>query len=150
MSRDDIEGMCPNLRTSVYRVTSEATPHYNCTAWAAGDTSRWWQPIGDEQFYHWPTDVPRDLSPVSYVRLFELQGYEVCDSSDMELGFEKVAIYVQDDEFSHVARQVETGLWTSKLGELEDIEHATLADLEGDYYGTVSHILRRRRQAVGR
>jgi len=41
-----------------------------------------------------------------------------------------------------VARQLADARWTSKLGGLEDIEHA-LHDLVGAEYGTVALILRR-------
>ncbi len=41
-----------------------------------------------------------------------------------------------------MARQVESGLWTSKLGSLEDIEHS-LEALEGSVYGAVAVLLKR-------
>ncbi len=148
MSKEEIEEAFPKLRSGSYRITSPQTSRYNCAAWAAGDDTRWWQPIPDEPFFYWPAGAPRDLAPESYARLFELEGYEGCESADLEDGFEKIAIYTLDGEFSHVARQLETGLWTSKLGEWEDIEHATLSDLEGNYYGYVSHVLRRRQQVL--
>jgi hypothetical protein len=43
---------------------------------------------------------------------------------------------------THAARLLPSGLWTSKLGEWEDIEHDLLA-LEGDVYGTVALLLKR-------
>lgn len=43
---------------------------------------------------------------------------------------------------THAARQLENGKWTSKLGQLEDIEHE-LDGLVGDKYGIVVTILRR-------
>ena len=44
----------------------------------------------------------------------------------------------------HVARQLESGLWTSKLGLSVDISHS-LHDLEGDTYGEVAALLCRAR-----
>ncbi|MCY7407984.1 MAG: hypothetical protein LH631_11575, partial [Alkalinema sp. CAN_BIN05] len=41
----------------------------------------------------------------------------------------------------HVARQLPNGLWTSKLGRLEDIEHE-LDGLSGDLYGTVQKFMK--------
>jgi hypothetical protein len=46
-----------------------------------------------------------------------------------------------------MARQLNTGLWTSKCGDLEDIQH-NLEDLEGGDrygYGKVSHFMKRRK-----
>jgi hypothetical protein len=34
----------PRLTPGNHRVTSPATPAYNCVAWAAEDTEHWWQP----------------------------------------------------------------------------------------------------------
>ena len=49
---------------------------------------------------------------------------------------------------THVARQLPSGAWTSKLGDWEDIEHQTLASLEerpgaAPAYGKVARILKR-------
>ncbi len=42
-------------------------------------------------------------------------------------------------------RSIESGMWTSKLGKSEDIEHKTLEGLEGEEYGTIECILKRAR-----
>lgn len=61
----------------------------------------------------------------------------------MEPGFEKVAVFaISEDIPAHVARQLPNGRWTSKLGQLEDIEHELHA-LEGAEYGRVVQVLRR-------
>ena len=39
-----IEAAFPALVGTGYFVTSPATPEYNCIAWAAGETDRWWWP----------------------------------------------------------------------------------------------------------
>jgi len=48
----------------------------------------------------------------------------------------------------HAARQLPEGRWTSKLGELEDIEHA-LHDLTGTVYGSVVLVMKRALLAEG-
>lgn len=48
----------------------------------------------------------------------------------------------------HAARQLASGRWTSKLGKLEDIDHA-LHDLEGMLYGAVVLFMKRPRPAAG-
>jgi hypothetical protein len=61
---------------------------------------------------------------------------------------DKVALYMTSDgEISHAARQLPSGRWTSKLGAYEDIEHNTLAAIEGDAYGMVAQILKRPRSS---
>ena len=50
----------------------------------------------------------------------------------------------------HMARQLPTDRWTSKLGGLEDIEHASPAELEGREYGIVVQYMRRAAQETGR
>jgi hypothetical protein len=70
-------------------------------------------------------------------------------NSELEVGTEKVAIYVDADGIpTHAARQLADGTWTSKLGEWEDIRHKTLKAMEdgdglGLGYGRVAVILRR-------
>jgi hypothetical protein len=69
--------------------------------------------------------------------------YQLCESRNPEADFEKVAIYVDEDEIpTHMARQLSSGDWTSKCGDLEDIIH-TLEGLEGSAYGKVSCIMKR-------
>ena len=56
--------------------------------------------------------------------VFRSLGFVMRDDGDHEIGLEKIALYAtDDDEYTHVARQLPSGKWTSKLGGLEDIEH---------------------------
>lgn len=142
MQHPDFSSVFPNLHSADYRITSDATPRYNCIAWAAGKDDNWWWPPGGLQGYHWPTGVPADGSLDSFIQAFEQLGYRVCESDALEPGVEKVAIYVGPDGMpTHAARQLESGAWTSKLGKAQDIEHRTLAGLEGSIYGSVARIL---------
>jgi hypothetical protein len=70
-------------------------------------------------------------------------GFEKCEDASFESGFEKIAIYCHQGEPTHATRQVGDNRWTSRLGVGEDIEHA-LNGLEGDTYGHVTQIIRRR------
>ena len=79
----------------------------------------------------------------AFVAAFSTLGYEPCTDGTLEDGFEKIAIYRSPSGIQHAARQLSTGKWTSKLGSLEDIEHATPAELEGSEYGQVVQYLRR-------
>ncbi len=74
----------------------------------------------------------------AYISAFGTLGYERCANGSLEEDFEKVAIYESPSGYVvHMARQLHTGRWTSKLGGLEDIEHASPAELEGREYGAV-------------
>jgi hypothetical protein len=77
--------------------------------------------------------------------VYEIHGYRRCENADLEQGFEKVAFYVKDGEPEHVARQLENGIWGSKLGLDEDIEHSALEGLMGEKFGRVEIIMKRPR-----
>lgn len=72
-------------------------------------------------------------------------GYEVCDTAEPEVGFEKIVLYADSDRTpTHAAKQLPNGHWTSKLGDFEDIEHDTLDCVEGPVYGKPAVYLKRR------
>src|SRR5688500_4128684 len=131
----------PGLLESPWRITSPANPTYNCIAWALGDSAQWWWPSPGDMGY-WPDQVPREETIAGFFAVFEFLGFEPCDSSLPELGFEKIALYGRGSKPTHAARQLDSGLWTSKLGPLEDIEHE-LESLESEVYGAVVRIFRR-------
>jgi hypothetical protein len=139
MRRPHLERFFPNLEHSPYSVESEPTDSYNCIAWAAGVTDRWWWP-GEEEAYWPPESEPATLD--AFARAFATLGYEPCPDGSPEHGYAKLAIYAgPTGNPTHMARQITSGLWTSKCGGLEDIIH-TLEGLEGEVYGTVVQILR--------
>lgn len=141
-----------NIRPGNFRCCSDRTDHlpcwgYNCIAWAAGKTDKWWWPVEDDPCAFWP--IPIDpLDPVTlnqFIKAFESEGYSVCNHGDFENEFEKVAIYVDGDgEPTHAARLLPSGVWASKMGRFEDIEHETLQVVEGKLYGTAKAFLKRR------
>jgi hypothetical protein len=75
-------------------------------------------------------------------------GYLICESDGVEEGFDKVAIYAQGGRWTHAARQLPDGKWTSKLGPDEDIEHESPTELVGNLYGQVHCIMRRLIQSI--
>jgi len=86
---------------------------------------------------HWRVE-----SVDSFREAFATLGYVVCNSEQLEDGYEKVAIFALAGLPKHAARQLVGGRWVSKLGSSEDIEHA-LHDLAGDVYGEVVVVMRR-------
>jgi hypothetical protein len=148
MSEERLESLFPNLKQGGYAITSEEDVDYNCVAWAVGDSRQWWEPLPG---FYWPPGVMKEYTVTAYARIFEIHGYTACDNPDFEAGYEKIAIFVDNTgDPSHAARQTASGKWTSKIGELEDIEHDDLIALEGAAYGKVAHILKRpRREQAG-
>jgi hypothetical protein len=130
----------PRLTAGNHRRTSPPSPEYNCIAWAANDTEHWWQPG-----VYWPTNAAPDDSGIDAVeRAFRAIGYEDCGIDDsLEPGFEKVALYGNTVFYSHAARQLSSGKWSSKLGKAEDIEYEAPDDVAGGVYGEVVQILKR-------
>ena len=55
-----------------------------------------------------------------------------------------MAINGKDQFYTHAARQLPGGNWTSKLGKGEDIEHDTPDVVAGGLYGEFVRIMRRR------
>jgi len=149
MKDASLERLFPRLAAEGYRVTSPKSVFYNCYAWAAGDTIHWWEPGKGMRNYYWPPALSAEHTLENYIRVFATVGFVLCDSSELEAGFEKIALFVDEERNStHAARQLVSGVWTSKLGFWEDIEHNTLTALEGDVYGTVAQILRRPRKDI--
>jgi len=140
-----------NIRPDNFTCSSDRTSHlpcwgYNCIAWAAGKTDKWWWPVEGDPCAFWP--IPIDpIDPVTleqFIKAFESEGFSVCRNSRFENGFEKVAIYTDSNqEPTHAARLLPSGLWTSKMGRGEDIEHKTLNVVEGKRYGTATAFLKR-------
>lgn len=144
MAEYNLEEDFPNLAASGWVETSDATARYNCVAFGVHDTNQWWELIAVPiKGYYWPPGVKRGDTVESWIQVYELHGFRLCEDAVLEPGSEKVAIYEKHEEPMHVARQLKDGTWTSKLGPDEDIEHNTLDALEGELYGAVIKILKR-------
>lgn len=131
----------PHLRPDNHRETSPATVRYNCVAWAAEDTEHWWQP----GVYWRPADWPeREYGLGALEHAFRLMGYVDCSmDATFEPGFVKIALYGSGLVYTHAARQLAAGRWTSKLGKGIDIEHASPDVVAGGLYGQVMQIMKR-------
>ncbi len=134
-------------------ITSPCAKDYNCIAWAAEDNVKWWWPNSFGLSY-WPFYPAGDTSLENFINAYTALGYERCEDECLESGFKKIALYVDGaNEVTHAARQLENGDWTSKLGELYDIQHPFIRVWEdirhGDYffntriYGRLAVILRK-------
>jgi hypothetical protein len=133
----------PRLTESNHRVTSPSTPDYNCIAWSVENTERWWQPG-----VYWPVKThPDDYGLSVLVEAFRSIGFGECEDSAFEEGYEKIALYGSTFLYTHAARQLPNGKWTSKLGRSEDIEHDSPEVLESGVYGEVHQYMKRLSQS---
>jgi hypothetical protein len=122
----DQGGSFPYLGTH-YVVLSPSTDRYNCIAWSLGITTRWINPGATLRHCD---QLNRQLG---YRRIRTLD-YRV------QAGVEKIVLYgkVKPDgslEYTHQARQARDGTWTSKLGKMALVRHATPESLNGPVYG---------------
>ncbi len=81
----------------------------------------------------------------AFILAFETLNYRRAENSHLQKQVQKIAILAIDGIPEHVARQLRDGRWASKLGELVDIQHNTLEEIEGDEYGFVTIVMERRR-----
>jgi len=139
--RSEIRAGFPGL-AATFQVTSEETGRYNCIAWAAGDTSRWWWPLYPS---YWPGDAPREATLEAFDAAFATLGFAPCGDGNTEDGVEKVVLYLRQGVPTHMARQMPSGAWSSKLGEAWDIGHLLPAEVSGRVYGDAVQYLARPR-----
>lgn len=136
----NLQELFPNLSDDNHHVTSPRTISYNCVAWAANDTRHWWQPGA-----FWPVECARNDHGIgTLIAAFQELGYETCEGGELESNFLKVALYGTVMMYTHVARQLSDGTWTSKLGQLEDISHDSPEVIEGSDYGFVVQFMKMR------
>jgi len=128
--------LCPQLSAQNSLKTSDPTLDYNCLAWAIGRTDVWMDiPNYFQPFLNLEPST-LDHSAKGYASLLETEfGFVECDSSNMEDGHQKVALYEKDGDWTHIAVQLAGGKWSSKLGGLEDITHDSVDVLAGGQYG---------------
>ena len=138
-----IEDELPHLASEGYQVTSEPDGDYNCIAYAAGETDRWWSHV-ERADYYWPEHASRTPAIASLIEAFTGLGYEVCENASHEPGFKRIALYADGQgNWTHAAVQLPGGSWSSKLGPDEDISHQTPESLDRDAYGEVHCFMRR-------
>ncbi|MGO8747376.1 MAG: hypothetical protein ACLQNE_15430 [Thermoguttaceae bacterium] len=135
----------PNIREGVNCFkTSDPTGEENCIAHACGARGEWWQPY-PRRF--WPLGPPYYNDKIeSLIYLFKRRGYEDCGlNATYEEGYEKIAIYGKGGKYTHAARQLADGTWTSKLGPEDDVNHTTPEVVAGGTFGDVVKIMKLKR-----
>ena len=145
-----VKNWFPKLAVTRETFTSERNPAYDCFAFAAGDYNNRWnaEPVDIDGVY-WPAGARSGKTLDVFMSAYAVLGFARCDDDGVEDGFEKIALYVLGSTVMHAARQMRDGMWRSKLGPFEDIQHAHPHDVEGRYYGTVAAYMKRRLTSRG-
>lgn len=131
----------PSLSKIGYRIHSPKTGKYNCIAHAANDETRKWDTYPG---YYWPKNAARGEGIDALVSAFEIIGYERCQDGKFEAAYEKVVLYADGNGYwTHAAKQLDDGVWSSKLGDSFDIRHRTPQAVSGDLYGKVIYYMKR-------
>lgn len=86
---------------------------------------------------YWPENAPGKYTMDAYESAFPSIGYERSDSIIPENGFVNVALFSKGEQPTHASRQIQSNIWTSKLGKNVDLNHELHA-LCGELYGDVS------------
>lgn len=149
MSRAWLEREFPFLTHRNFDITSPKDGNYNCIAFAAGESDRNWWPT-DLGGYYWPPGVPMEPTVEVFKVAFEQLGYQETTDLTHVPGVEKVALFVKHGKPTHMARQLDDGRWTSKLGTEVDISHREASDVGGEAgrgYGEIELIMKRRRMS---
>ena len=130
----------PKLSSEDFEIVELPSEQYNCIAYAAGDTSKWWD---HNKNHYWPTHTTRSNSIESLKEVFVGLGFDQCHDRSAEDGYQKVALYEKQSVWKHTAIQTPSGRWRSKMGKGPVIEHRTPESLSGRMYGNVTTIMRR-------
>ena len=130
----------PRLSGEGYEIVGESSKRYNCIAYAANDTNDWWDIIGKR---YWPDYATRSDRMESLIEVFTGMGYQRCQDSSLESGYEKVALYEEQGEWKHAALQTPNGRWRSKMGPGPVIEHLNPESLSDGVYGNPTIYMRR-------
>ena len=131
----------PRLSGEKFEIVAQPSNQYNCIAYAAGDVSVWWGIVEEDNY--WPDYATRSNRIESLIEVFGGLGFQQCQYSSLESGYEKVALYEEQGEWKHAALQTPSGYWRSKMGHGPVIEHLSPESLSDGMYGNPTIYMRR-------
>ena len=144
MSRSDVEYDFPRLVGKEYELSPEDF-NFNCLAFALGDHSNWWEPPRGPGQY-WPPGFPDDTTVATVEAIIRIHGFTVEILATQIPETDAIAIYATGNQWRHFAK-FSNGVWSSKLGDGNDIIGNSLQDLEMPIYGNVVKVLCRQIKA---
>jgi len=162
MPKQEIYKIFPKLQfDKSFYISSKPNINYNCIAWVGiTDNEFWWPEVEpynklDGVKYKWPFKIKNSDELKYFIELFSNLGYEGVSNNikNEHPKYRKIALFIKEDKnisdinnckCTHAARQLTNGLWASKLGRKDDIEHSNPYDLEGSAYGKLAIILKKK------
>ena len=140
--KDFVKDAFPRLVEGVnFDFSSEVDFNYNCFAWALSYPDKY---FANSKGSYWPWKQFSDSTVEGFVGVCQLHGFGPSDNEDFKPGYEKIAIFEDEEGISHACRTDRIGRWKSKLGVGPDIDHYTLSALK-EGYGQIVKILEKRR-----
>lgn len=107
-----------------FYINSPFTFEYNCIAFAMGFIDRWVDINDKIPGCWWPQNVPSSYEPDSLIKAFEALGFEICDTDETEIEFDKVALYKNYlNKWTHAAKVITPEKYHSKFGSSFDAIH---------------------------
>ena len=138
----------PNSERDKFKHHSEETTEYNCIAFALEIQDKWIDPETQDPLDGtkpwWPDKIPRDRTLSTFIKLFELYGFQKCLDKNLEEDYVRIAIFVRGDKVAHAARQIGNGMWVSKLGNGVDCIHS-LSAIHNGMYGVVRQFMKKKK-----
>ena len=130
----------PNLRDEGFTVIDPPSDMYNCIAYAAGDTSQWWDHTPRR---YWPSYATRSERIESLQEVFVGLGFEECYDVTFQFGYQKIALYEDKGTWEHATTQIPNQAWRSKMGRGPVIEYRSPESLSDGPYGNPMVYMRR-------
>lgn len=144
--RGTLIGWFPKLQSDInFEITSDCTPAYNCIAWALGMNDVW---VGldhpsNYSWDWWPEEVSCDERTESLIALFEHFGFELTNNPNPEDEYDKVALFADEEGWTHAARVIGDNVLHSKIGTAWDIHHSGGSVFSDTEYGSIYAYMKR-------
>lgn len=144
------------LRNAQWDIKSKADINYNCIAWSAGEKHRRWD-LSDHPGTHlpsyWPEGVKKSEGIAYLIAAMMKEGFVVCEREEAvtyDPEFDTIVVYERDAKWEHAARLLHNGMWSSKIGYFNDIQHDSPEAIAGRDYGHPFKYMKRRRKRRGK
>ena len=128
---------CPELYRSGFNIieTEYNLDDFNSFAFSL-DVYNMWCGYGTPSWYNGKTNIRPSIE--NYIKYYKKYGYEIDDNSFLEIGYEKIILYMYGDIVTHASKQF-GDMWRSKLGAHNIIEHK-LSWIAGYDYKNYGHV----------
>ena len=133
----------PNINIYINFIPkSPVSDDYNCIAWSLGID---YMSVGHENLrgIYQPPNISKIPNINNDKRMYNYYGFIDADDSSIEIGYEKIVIYIKDGIVTHAAKQYNKDWWHSKMGASVDAIHHLNA-IQGAIYGYPEFYMKRK------